>query len=813
MKRVLLLLAAFFTAAQLFSQYSVTGKVTDENGNPLPGANVYFEGEGKGTTTNQSGKYLLTGEPDSTYKLIISFLGYQEYTQDITLDKNKQLDVSLTLKSVLAEEVIVSGIRAGEKTPTTYSFVTNEEIEAENLGQDVPYLLAMEPSTIITSDAGAGIGYTGLSVRGIDSREINVTINGMPFNNPESYTVYWVDLPDIAGSSEGIQIQRGIGTSTNGTATFGGSINLNTKNISKSPFLSYSSSYGSFNSSRNAVSAGTGLVKNHWFLEGKYNLTKSDGYRDRAWSDLSSYFLQTGYYGEKTIVKLIAFGGLEETYQAWYSVTQDEIDLYGRTFNPAGAIYDENYEIIDYYDNFIDHYKQDNIQLHLLQQVNSRLHFNIGLTYTHGAGYYEEYMQEELLNYYPMPFYNLEPLYFDPDSTETAPGEYAYFYHDSIYYSDVVRRLWLDNDLYGATWSGFYNIGKLSFIFGGAYHLYTHAKHFGKVVWARYASTSLPGQQFYFNESEKQDINGYLKANYQLNQKISLFADLQIRHISYQASGLDREWTDGDVYFDIDKNYTFFNPKLGASFEFIKGHKLYTYVAQANREPNRSDFLDAPDDIEPKHETLNDMELGYRGTGDNYKFELVLYNMQYKNQLAFTGKLNDVGDPIRKNVGESFRRGIEVTGVVKPVSWSEIGASITWSDNRTSYKEYNTEDSTFINYENMTLSYSPTIIAKGFLNVYPIYNMVAGIRMRHVGSQFVDNSENDDLKLPAYTVADFTWNYSFTLRETAKVDLSFTIHNMLDAKYSSNGVVHYTRGLGLFPQAGRHYMAGIKLKI
>ena len=795
MKRILIL-SLFGISCHVFSQFAIKGSVKNENGEPLVGANVLIEGTYRGCIASSDGSFMLNELKQGDYELIVSYIGYESQKKLVNVQQDINADFVLKSSSIISEEVIVKGIRAEDKTPSTSSFVDKDELKKENLGKDVPYLLSMQPSVMISSDAGNGVGYSNMTIRGVDSKQINVTINGIPLNDAESQGVFWVDIPDIAGSTEGIQIQRGVGTSTNGAGAFGGSININTNNISKNPFFEANSAIGTFNTSKYSATVGTGLINDHWFFEGKYGQTKSDGYRDRSWSDLRSYFFQGGYYGNNSILKAIIFGGREETYQAWYSVSQDDINTYGRTFNPAGAIYNDDYSIKDYYNNFIDHYDQDHYQLHWLKQLTPSLSFNTAVHYTYGRGYYEEYMQEEFLQYYPMSFYNLDTVF-------TA--------NDTITWSDVVRRLWLDNDFFGTTWSLNYITNKIEIYFGGAYNKFGNGKHFGEVIWARYASNSLPGDEFYKNISNKTDFNSYLKILYSPFNNLNIYSDLQYRNIEYSAKGLDREWTNGDNYININKNYNFFNPKFGLNYQ-AKYMEYYASYAIAHREPNRSDFLDAPEGIEPKPEKLADTELGIKSKYGIYTSELVLYNMQYTNQLILTGKLNEVGTPIRKNVGESFRRGMEFSIMAAPLSVLNVEGNITFSKNSTSYNTFNSEDSSFINYKNVDIAYSPTLLVNGIVIYKPVKSLETKITFKYTGDQYVDNTENSSLKLPAYSNMDFSVNYTLNPEHFGEIAVYFNIYNLLDKEYSSYGVVRWDGSLGLFPQAGQHYLAGITVR-
>ncbi len=791
------------------AQYKISGTVVDDENEALIGATVVLQDLSIGTTTDENGAYELEIATKGELILVASYLGYENQEKSIVVAGNKRVDFQLQHASLMSDEIMVTSVRAGENTPTSFTNIEKAEITGKNLGQDVPYLLANQPSLVVNSDAGNGVGYTSMRIRGV--KEINVTINGVPLNDAESHGVYWVDVPDIAGSTNSMQIQRGVGSSTNGSGAFGASINLNTDKVAQKAYTEYGISGGSFNTFKGTAAIGTGLIKDHWFAEGKFSVIKSDGYRDRASSDMKSYFAQVGYKDENTLIKLLAFGGREETYQAWYSVTPDEMEWYGRTFNPAGLINDADWGIAGYYDNFVDNFSQDHFQLHLAQEISDKFSFNAALHYTYGRGYYEEYMQEEMLQYYPMEFYNLDPLYFGKDSVSNGNGGYYYTFSDSITYSDVVRRLWLDNDFYGGTWGLKYQEKNLELHLGGALNIYADGQHFGEVIWARYASSSMPGTEFYRNVSNKTDFNQFAKATYSLGDDVLLYGDLQYRYIHYTAEGLDREWTDGDRVIDIDKTYNFFNPKAGLMYNINDKTRAYASYAVAHREPNRSDFLDAPGGVEPKPESLHDLELGVKSNGSSWNVELVAYNMMYSDQLVMTGELNGVGTPIRKNVGESYRRGLELIGGVKPNSFVEFTFNATLSDNKTSYKEYSETDG-FVNYDGVPLSYSPSLIGNLGVFIYPIENFRLAWSTNYVGEQYVTNTSDEALKMDDYSASSLQFTYNLETEKAGDYEFNLWVNNVLNTEYSSKAVVHWSGGLGYFPQAGRNFLLGVNIR-
>jgi iron complex outermembrane receptor protein len=782
MKKQLLLLALLFcTQLTLFSQYSISGKVNDENGNPMPGANVVLRETFSGQTTNKEGEFSLKKIKSGTYTISVSFLGYETENKTINLDKDINLMFELNPKSYLADEVIVLSTRASDKDPVTHSTVTRDDYQNQNLGQDLPILLNLIPSVVTTSDAGTGIGYTGMRIRGSDAEKINVTINGVPFNDAESHGVYWVDIPDIASSTQSIQVQRGVGTSTNGSGAFGASINLNTDSISRKPFSKVTVSGGSFNTQKGSLSLGTGLINNHWFLEGRASSSKSDGYIDRGWSNLKSYFAQAGYYSEKTIIKLVAFGGLEETYQAWYGLDSASMQQYGRRFNWAGTYFE--HDTMKFYDKFIDHYQQDNIQFHLVHKISSDLKFNLAVHYTYGRGYYQEFQQNQDLNFYGAPYH-----ISNGDTTKTT---------------DLVRRLWLDNNFYGGVWGLTYTNNGLSIVWGGAVNKYANARHFGDVIWSRDFSTDLLGKQFYNNVGNKLEFNSYLKAAYAITEPLTLYADVQGRGINYTASGTNKEYTDQTI--DISKQYRFFNPKVGLFYQLNNHTSTYLSYSIANREPTRTDLIEAAAGETVNPETLRDLEIGIKHNSTLVYTELVLYNMNYINQLVLTGEVNSVGNPIRKNVGRSNRLGGELVAGIKPCRFFKFEGNVTLSRNKT---DYTNSGST----KKVDISYSPKMIAGYKISVMPVEETEIALLGKYVGKQYLDNTQNETLRLDPYFVNDLLLGYHHTFSLFGNVGLYLKINNIFNVLYNSNanesgGIPYY------FPQATRNFLVGLSVSL
>ena len=558
----------------------------------------------------------------------------QEKVQDTT--KVNQLD-----------EVLVSAVRVTTKTPVSFSNLDKKEIKFRNLGQDIPILMNYLPSVVTTSDAGNGVGYTGIRVRGSDATRVNITINGIPYNDAESSGTYWVNMPDFASSVESLQLQRGVGTSTNGAGAFGASLNLLTDSYSKESSGEISNSVGSFNTRKSTVKFSSGLLNDHFELAGRLSNIDSHGYVDRASSDLKSYFLQGTYVNKTTLIKALVFGGKEKTYQSWYGV--DGVTLNNnRTFNYAG-IYTDAFGNIKFYDNQTDNYQQDHYQLHWNERVSENWSTNVALHYTKGKGYYEEYQNGQ-----DFADYGLTPI--DVNGT-------------IINTTDLIRQKWLDNDFYGTTFSANYKKDKLDLIIGGGWNKY-EGKHFGKVIWSRFASTSELGDHYYDDFATKTDGNIFAKANYQITKKISLFGDLQYRTVNYKADGVQPTV--------VDDTFNFFNPKAGFNYNFNDKNTFYFSYAKANREPNRTDYEGG--NVKP--EKLDDFELGWRYVAEKAKINTNIYYMAYKDQLILTGNLDNVGNPIRSNSEKSYRLGLEVDATIALSKQISIRPNFTLSQNK-----------------------------------------------------------------------------------------------------------------------------------
>jgi len=796
----LLIAAAMMLPFCIQAQYSISGAVKSKNNNePLVGTVIFIDGSFISVQSGADGNYSIKNLKSGTYVLKTRMIGYEQFSDTVQLSDNKVIDIELKENPLMMDEVVVKATRADEKSAVAYTNVSKEEIAAQNLGQDLPYLLNQTPSAVVTSDAGGGVGYTGLRIRGSDATRVNVTIDGIPVNDAEDQGVYWVDLPDIASSVDNIQVQRGVGTSTNGAGAFGGSLNIQTTALNPKPYGEVSSSFGSFNTFKNTVNFGSGLIDGKWAIDGRMSKITSDGYIDRASSDLKSYYLSGGYYGKKTIVKLIIFSGVEKTYQAWYGVPEDSLKAGNRTFNPAGMYVDANGKI-KYYNNETDNYQQDYYQLHFSHEFNSRWNVSAALHFTKGEGYYEEYVPNDSLKSYGLNNVNVG--------------------NTTISTSDIIRRQWLSNNFYGTTFSlNYKNNKKLTTTLGGAWNEYD-GEHYGDIIWAQYASNSSIDQKYYDNNAVKKDFNIFAKANYQLAEKLNVYGDMQYRTINYSFLGYD----DNLNNVQQQVNLNFFNPKAGLTYQLNSNGQAYVSYAVGNKEPSRDDYTQSTPNSRPKPETLNDIEVGYRQNIRIASWGINFYNMNYKNQLVLTGQLNDVGAYNRTNVDESYRRGIELEGNVNLSKKWKLGANATFSQNKIeNFKEYiddyDNGGQIVNNYKKTNIAFSPNVIGAGQLSYEPIKGLVFSAISKYVGQQYLDNTSNSDRMLNSYFVQDVRIRYTFKTKFIREIGLNFYVNNILNAKYESNGSTYnYFQGgkvlvfNSYYPQAGTNFLAGLTLK-
>lgn len=696
-----------------------------------------------------------------------------------------------TLSSEILDEVLVQAVRANNKTPMAFSNLNKKDLAKRNLGQDIPVLMNFMPSVVTTTDAGNGVGYTGIRVRGSDGTRINVTINGIPYNDAESHGSFWVNMPDFVSSVENLQLQRGVGTSTNGSGAFGASLNLLTDAYAYEANGEISNSFGSFNTRKHTAKFSTGLINNTFELTGRLSNLYSDGYIDRASSKLNSYFLQGTFINEGTLIKALVFGGKEKTYQAWNGIDAETLKT-NRTYNSSGAYYDDNGQL-QFYNNETDNYQQDHYQLHWNEKWNTNWNTNIAVHYTKGFGYFENYKPNENL----FDDYGITPIEVNGEIKEA---------------SDVIRRKYLDNYFYGITFSAQYIKDDLELLFGGAANTYDN-DHFGEVLWVKTQPQKSFPQEFYRDNSKKNDINGYVKASYTFNDQWILFGDVQLRNVSYKANGDDTGL--------VDDKFNFFNPKAGLTYKINPNSQAYFSYARAHREPNRTDYESG----NPKPEQLNDFELGYRFDSEKLALNINGYYMLYKDQLVLTGALNNVGAAIRENSGNSYRLGIEIDGTWRFAAKWQINPSVTLSSNKNvDYKaQINGE---LVDLGNTNISFSPNIIVGNALTYAPINNLYVSWLSKYVGEQFMGNTDSEASKLDAYFTNDLNISYEIPLKKWFK-SISFNIlaNNIFNVKYVSNGY-YYTydddwsvpgsistiEGAGYYPQAQFNILGGISLK-
>ena len=720
--------------------------------------------------------------------------------QIVTLSAQEQQPTdSLEGTKVVLDEVFVQAVRVNKESPVTFSNLRKEEIAPRNLGQDIPVLMNYLPAVVTTSDAGAGVGYTGIRVRGSDATRVNVTINGIPYNDAESHGTFWVNMPDFASSTESLQLQRGVGTSTNGAGAFGASLNLLTDAVAEEAYGQISSSIGSFNTLRNNIKFSTGLLNDHVEVSGRLSRITSDGYIDRASSELESYFLQAAYKDDNTLLKAIIFGGHEITYQSWYGFEAPVVEALGanpninenRTFNVSGVYFDDEGNR-QFYDKEEDNYRQDHAQLLWNQQLSDTWSTNIAFHFTNGRGYFEQFREDDNFD-----TYGFETFMVDGEIQNTT---------------DLVRRRWLDNEFYGTVFSANYNKDRLNLILGGGWNSYQGA-HFGEVIWARYASQSNIRDKYYDNDSNKSDFNLYAKANYSLDEKWSLFGDLQYRRVGYTANG--------DETGLVDDTFRFFNPKGGIVFDLNSNNNFYFSYAVANREPNRNDYESG----NPKPERLNDFELGWRYVSPKFRLNANTYYMRYKDQLVLTGELNDVGAPLRANVGDSYRAGLELDATILLGESFQISPNIALSTNKNVDFVFQ-RDGELQDLGNTNIAYSPNIIFGNRFTYAPLDNFQVSFLTKYIGEQYMGNIDAEGSKLDAYSQSDFNVQYTIEFDSILEsITFSGLVNNLFDADIISNGyfytydddfsnppAITTIEGAGFYPQAGINFLAGMTVK-
>ncbi len=815
----LILAIIVLTGHYAMAQHKFAGYVIEKSTNtPLAGANVALKAQRTlVVATNNEGHFAFTNLAAGEYQLQVSYVGYQSFQQTINIPAISFLQISLTETPYLQDEVIVMATRAGKDAPLAYSEIDKEELAQLNMGKDMPYLLEGMPSVVTTSDAGAGVGYTGIRIRGSDPTRVNVTLNGIPYNDSESQGVYWVNLPDMASSVESIQVQRGVGTSTNGAGAFGASINIQTTGLNEKPYATIDNAFGSFNTRKHTIAAGTGLMNEAFTVDARLSKIYSDGYLDRAYADLNSFYVSAGYYGKSSLLKFNIFSGKEVTYQAWYGTPearvkndrqgmQDYIARNGLTPAEADNLLNSGRTYNYYtYDNEVDNYQQTHYQLLYSQDITDDFMLNTALHYTHGEGYYEQYKADQNLS-----DYGFSGPVFGGIQVDTT---------------DLIRRRWLNNDFYGVTFSGHYQPGnRLELTLGGAWNAYD-GDHYGEIIWAEITGNAGIRDRYYDNNGYKTDFNIYLKGSYAITNALSAYADIQYRSINYTLTGIDND----RLPIDGQYMYQFVNPKAGINYRLTPGTNLYLSYSVGNKEPVRTDFIDSPDGSLPEPETLHDVELGYKKVSDKLRLNANFYYMYYQNQLVLTGELNDTGSPLRTNVNSSYRTGLELEASYTFNPQLSLMTNATFSKNiinnfteviydyGQNWDEYNTVR---IDHGNTNISFSPEIIAGGTIRYQPVSGLAINWAHRYVGDQYLDNTSNENRKIDGYYLSDLRINYAFSALKMKSIGLNLAIYNLFNNRYEANGYTFGYRGGGAeirenfyYPQAGINFMAGITLKL
>ncbi|HVN57933.1 MAG TPA: TonB-dependent receptor [Bacteroidales bacterium] len=781
----------------------IHGHVYDEKGEPLAGAGISVANTLSGTYSGSDGSYEIKLRDTGKYTVVFIFLGYEKLTKEVEATGSVSLDAVMTRALLMTDEVIVSATRAGTKTPVAYSGVSGDAIRRQNNGQDIPYMLSLTPSLVETSEAGTGIGYTNLRIRGTDANRINVTIDGIPLNDPESQQVFWVDLPDLASSVANMQVQRGVGTSSNGSGAFGASVNILTKSPDTSAVADISTTAGSFNTLKNTIVAGTGLIKGRFALQMRYSDVKSDGYVKRTSTNNRSGTVSAIYRTANSLLKANIIIGEEHTGISWWGVPSDSLST-DRRFNPAG-MYTDQAGAVKFYNNESDNYWQNHYQLIYSRSLGRFVSLHAAFHYTTGKGYYEEYAEDQ--NYAGYGLQNVKT----GDSTLTS--------------TDLVRQKWMSNDFYGVVYSLSVKKGNLDAVLGGSANLYK-GRYYGNIIWMRNAGTSEKDYQWYFNRSGKREFSIYGRLNYRFSSLLSGFADMQYRNIFYRLSGIDEDF----VSLKQEHNYNFFNPKAGLFLSVSSTQDAYISFSVANKEPTRSDFEQAKGDpsATPRSETLYDAEAGYNLRAGRLNVGVNLYHMFYNDQLIPTGQLSDVGYPIMTNVKKSSRTGIELSAEWKPARIFDWKAGVTLSRSiipgyTEYYLDYNTTDWSSVykskDYGTVEIAYSPSITGMSDMSFTLSRKINIHLACKYVGKQYFDNTMSENRKIDPYFVSNIIVNFSAPVGKMKELYSSLYLNNILNTMYVSNGYggLWYENGVEktwayFFPQAGMNFLLKIGLR-
>ena len=781
MKKITFFLFLFVSILANAQTFTLNGKVVNENNESLPGATVLVKENNKGTSTDFDGKFRVN-LPKGTSTIQVSFVGYKTVSKEISLTKNDAIEFVLFPNATVLEEVLVAAVRVQSDAPIAHSNLTKKEIAKRNLGQDIPVLLNYLPSVISSSDAGAGVGYTYIRVRGSDASRVNVTINGIPYNDAESQGTFWVNLGDFASSTQSLQLQRGVGTSTNGSGAFGASLNILTDAISEQAGGEIANSFGSYGTRKHTVKFTTGKVNKHFEFAGRLSNIYSDGYVDRASTDLKSYFFQGSYTDDNTLIKAITFGGTEKTYQAWYGLDATQLEQ-DRKQNPYT------------YDNETDNYKQDHYQLHWDEKLNENWSTNIGLNYTRGKGYFEQFKADSGISKYNE---IIEQTGVDSWGTPVT---------------DAIVRRWLDNHFYVFNGNTTYKKENLEIVSGFSYSNYK-GDHFGEVIWAKqFAPTANIRDQYYFSDASKKDFSVFSKATFKISEKLKTFVDLQGRFVNYKTNGLTADRNP----LNIEEKFSFFNPKLGFTYSINKNNSLYMSYAKANKEPNRDDYKNGK---EVKLESLDDYEFGWRLKNNTVQLNTNLYYMAYNNQLIQTGGLNDVGEYLRENVKDSYRFGLEIDANIKISSQFSVNQNLTLSSNK--IKDFILDrEGTVTNIGTTNIAFSPDIIAGNAIVYKPTDYFQLSFLSKFVGDQYLSNTNTKASKLEDYFISDLNFVYEIkTVAIFKSITISGVVNNIFNKRYVDRGYTYLNTWTGptsfevqgFYPQATRNFLIGATLK-
>lgn len=783
MKKMFLTSLLWLHVGLLLAQTSFTGKIIDQQSKePIAKATIMTTA-GQTAVSDEQGNFRFTAKQTSL-TTEVSAIGYQTWIGQLSA---QAITIALVPSSNLMKPIEINAVRAADKSPFTQTTITSKGLQKLNLGQDIPFLLNQTPSVVINSDAGNGVGYTGIRIRGTDATRINMTINGIPYNDAESQGLFFVNLPDIMSSVNSLQIQRGVGTSSNGAGAFGATMNLLTNEVREKAYTEINNSIGSFNTFKNTIKTGTGLLNDHFTFDARLSRVKSDGFIDRASSNMQSFYVSSAYLAKKSSLRLNVFSGKEKTYQAWYGIPEDMLTT-NRTYNSAGTDKPGTP-----YDNETDNYKQTHYQLFYNQSFSKDWSMNIATFYTKGAGYYEQYKADQKFSKYGLPNYTNGTLV--------------------VKTTDVIRQLWLDNNFYGNTFSIQKKNKHTDLLIGGGWNQYD-GNHIGKLIWGK---IGIPADYtWYHHTAFKADKNLFAKWQEQLNDKWSLFGDLQYRHVRYDIYGFR-----DNPSLIVKNNWNFINPKLG--IHYTKGTlNAYASFAVSNKEPNRDDF-EAGAKQQPVHESLRDLEIGVENRKSSFAWGATFYYMYYKNQLVLTGQVNDVGAYTRTNIPISYRAGIELTTTWKPINWFDLSGNITLSKNKIKnsvvyYDDYDNGGQIKNSYSKADIAFSPNVTGAATLNFRPSSKTEISLLNKYVSRQYLDNASLKSRSLDPYFLNDIRFSYQIHPKFMKEILLIGQVNNILNVKYEPNGYTFsYIWGGSLttenyyYPMAGTNVMVGLNL--